>query len=470
MTRRRRRAREEEASRRGVPQRAASQLRFVEVPETTASAVARAGVDVAIGFTAGTAATWVLLLVAAIVFDEALWDLERATGFDEFFRLTVPALFVLGPVLALAIPTLSGVAAAQSLRLLERHAAQHPDAVPSWAQESRIAILPARYARRAVLTIAVVAMAVGGFALLFGLFDDEGRGQPAVWAIVVVSVVAVLGWLVVRVLLQAAEEEQDARRVAIRAPWQRLESTTEAMERRRREALPVEDPPALLRPRAFARLETALIVAAVATGVSVVAWFASVWLRQPCRRCDEQYYDEPVERFIDGLSLYGGIAIAVCGAIVVLLTAAFVIVRRIRERTAFRQVADGRPRWWTDDAALPLLLRQRAGRMTTWLVAGGIAPPALWVAAVVVSGFEPEWADASAVRTAGVVAAVVAIAASGSALLIATRDARAAAVERNALRTVFSPGDPDLKEIAEREAQARRARRAAARAARRGQS
>ncbi|HEY1104758.1 MAG TPA: hypothetical protein VGE78_01275, partial [Agromyces sp.] len=352
-------------------------VRFVEVPETSASAFARTAAGLANAFAIGAGATWLLLLITAIVGDEALGDLSRELEFEEFFRATVLPLFGLAAALALAIPLLAALDATTSLRLLERHVAAHPDQVPSAGQRARLAILPARHVRRAVLAVAVIAMAGGGFCLCFALFDDEGR-TPVVWTIVGVSAAVIVAWLVVRSILLGVEEGQEARRAELEVGWKRAVVAADFAEEHRREASPVEDPPALLRERFFRGIDRALLVAGCALFAVAAIWFVSVWLRQPCRQCDERYFDEPVERFIDGLSLWGGVAIACALAITIALAVVRIVMMRRVELAAVRWVADGRPRRAPDEVTDALLLDPRAGRWASLAIVAAIMPIALF--------------------------------------------------------------------------------------------
>ncbi|MFF2272239.1 hypothetical protein ACFVTX_08185 [Agromyces sp. NPDC058136] len=399
------------------------------------------------------------MLIAAIVGDEALWELSNELRSEELLRATVLPLFGLAATLALAIPLLGAFDAATALRLLERHAAEHPDQVPSAAQRARLGVLSARHVRRTVLAVAVIAMAVGGFCLFFALVDDEGR-TPLVWTIVAVSAVLVAASLVVRTILLGVEERQAGRRAVLEVRWRRDAVAAEFAEERRREASPAEDPPAMLRPGVFARIDRALAVAAGALVIVVAIWFVSVWLRQPCKRCDERYFDEPIERFIDGLSLWGGIAIACALAVTAVLVVVRLVLMRRVETAAARWVADGRPRRVPEEVAESMLLSPRAGLWVSRLIVAVFVPFAVFAAfAALVDPELPLGGPTVAIALA------VAVAAPVLAALVGMADLRRAERERNALRAVLSPGDPDASSIAARDAAeqragAKRARRA----------
>ncbi|GAA1779004.1 hypothetical protein GCM10009748_09640 [Agromyces lapidis] len=453
-------------------ERELADLRFVEVPETGPSAFARTAVGLSIALAVGTGATWATLLIAAIVGEEVLWELSSELGFEDLFRTTVLPLFGLAAGLALAIPLLGALGAATSLRLLERHATAHPDEVPSAGQRARLVVLPARHLRRAVLAVAVIAMAVGGFCLLFALADDEGR-TPLVWTIVAVCTVLVVAWLIARSILLGVEEGQAARRAELEVGWRRPLAAADLAEERRRKASPADDPPAMLRPGFFARIDRALAVATGALFLVGAVWFVSVWLRQPCKRCDERYFDDPVERFIDGLSLWGGIgivcALAIAGG---LFIARLAMMRRI-ELAAVRWVADGRPRRAPEEVTDALLLDPRAGLWASGAIVAAAMPIALFAIAGI-AGWAPGGADPGPGSIPGpvlVVALAVAIAAPVLATVLGMADVRRAAHERNLLRAALSPGDPDAASLtARRLAQQRRRAKRDRRAQRRGRA
>ncbi|WP_022890363.1 hypothetical protein [Agromyces italicus] len=444
-------------------ERELAELRFVEVPETADSAFWRTAVGLSIALAVGTGASWAALLIAAIVGDEALWQLSHELDVEAFLRATVLPLFGLAAALAITIPLLGALDVAAALRLLERHASAEPGQVPSSVHRARLAILPARHVRRAALVVAVIAMAVGGFCLLFALIDDEGR-TPIVWTIIGVSLVAVLGWLVVRSSLVSVEERQEYRRAVLEAGWADTVTVADLSEQRRREASTAIEPPPQLLPTFTRRIDRAIVVAACALGAAVAIWFVSVWLRQPCRRCDERYFDDPIERLIDGLSLWGGVAIA-CAMVV---TAALVVVRLVLMRRvevgAMRWVADGRPRRVPGEVAESMLLGPRAGLWTSRLIVAVFAPFAAFV--VLAALVDPELPLGG---VAVAIALAVAVAAPVVAALVGLADLRSAARERNVLRAVLSPGDPDAASIAVRDAAEQRARaKRARRAQRRG--
>ncbi|MFF2274581.1 hypothetical protein [Agromyces sp. NPDC058126] len=440
-------------------------LRFVEVPETVSSAFGRTAVGLSIALAVGAGATWVTMLIAAIVGDEALWQLTHDLDLDvdAFLRATVIPLFGLAAALALAIPLFGALDGAAALRLLEHHASAEPGQVPSSAHRVRLATLPARHVRRAAFVVAVIAMAVGGFCLLFALFDEEGR-TPIVWTIIGVSTVVVLGWLVVRSSLIGVEERQEYRRAVLELSWARSVVVAELSEKRRREASTAAEPPAQLLPTFTQRIDRAIVIAACTLGAVVAIWFVSVWLRQPCRRCDERYFDDPVERFIDGLSLWGGIAIACALAVTAVLVVVRLVLMRRTELAAVQWVADGRPRRVTEEVAESMLLGPRAGLWTSRLIVAVFTPLAAFVALAAL--VDPELILGGPTV---VIALAVAVAAPVVAALVGMADLRRAVHERNALRSVLSPGDPDAASIAAREAAEQRTRaKRARRAQRRG--
>lgn len=433
-------------------ERELADLRFVEVPETGPSAFARTAVGLSIALAVGTGATWATLLIAAIVGDEALWQLSHDLDVDAFLRATVLPLFGLATALALAIPLFGALDAAAALRLLEHHAGAEPGQVPSSAHRARLTILPARHVRRAALVVAVIATAVGGFCLLFALFDEEGR-TPIVWTIVGVSTVVVLGWLVIRSSLVGVEERQEYRRAVLETEWASTVAVADLSEQRRREASAEVEPPAQLLPTFTARIDRAIVIAACALGAVVAIWFVSVWLRQPCRRCDERYFDDPVERFIDGLSLSGGIAIALAMAVTAALVVVRLVLMRRSELAAVRWVADGVPRRVPVEAAESMLLGPRAGLWMSRLIVAVFAPSAAFV--VLAALVDPELPFAGPTVA---IALAVAVAAPVVAALVGVADLRRAARERNVLRAVLSPGDPDAASIAARAAAEQRSR------------
>lgn len=85
----------------------------------------------------------------------------------------------------------------------------------------------------------------------------------------------------------------------------------------------------------------AVRIAPPLAGVGFVIFMAGVWLRQPCRNCDERYWDEPVEDLIDGLVTIGG-PLLIAAALVGLVSVAATWVALVIERaTILRLLEDG---------------------------------------------------------------------------------------------------------------------------------
>ena len=65
--------------------------------------------------------------------------------------------------------------------------------------------------------------------------------------------------------------------------------------------------------------------------VAFVVFMFSVWMRKPCRRCDERYWTDPVEQLIDVLSLWSGVTLLVIAAGALVAVALHVVGLVVRE-------------------------------------------------------------------------------------------------------------------------------------------
>lgn len=437
----------------------ASAPRFVDVGGGGA-AVTNALLRTTLGFLAGAGAAFIALLITGIVGEEALWELSDAIELDLLARAGAGFALVVAAAAGVVLPMLYAADAAQFLRRLERHPVA-ATSLPAARARARVATAPARILRRMLLAWGLIG-GTGVVLLLCAIpGEPDAPEDPVFWIGFGVSAALFVAWLGLRPLLIGFEARWMVRMHPFAYGWNARQGFVEQAETRRREASPADDGPGILAPRATRTLARVTAGAGIALGLAAAGWFASVVTRQPCRTCDPRSYDEPVEQFIDGLSLVGGALIAVIAAVLVLLLIANVVVLRVREIAAARWVADGRPRRAPADRVERFLV---GGRAAVWFAQGLVAvvAPAGLIVALADLWFDVFWADAGIGLT---VAALSFVAAVGIALL----DDAPAVRERNALRAALSPGDPTAKEIAAR-AQAAAAARRAERAAQRERS
>ncbi|WP_395244097.1 hypothetical protein ACGGZK_18545 [Agromyces sp. MMS24-K17] len=414
--------------------------RFVDVGGGGA-AVTSALLRASFGFLVGAGIVFVALLIAAMVGEEVFWELSEAIELDLLARAGAGAALVIAAATGVVLPALFAADAALFLRRLESASVDAP-ALPAARARARVATAPARMLRRMLLAVGLMGASAAAIAGIIVLTESGATEQQEFWIMLGVGSVLTVMWLALRPLLIAAEARWIARVHPLTYDWSGRQGFVAQAEERRREAAARDDGPSLLAPGATRRLEWLTAGAGIAVGLSAALWFLSVAIRQPCRRCDPRYYDEPVEQFIDGLSLVGGVLIAVTAAGLVLLLLANLIVLRVREITAARWVVDGRARRAPADRAERFLVGGRATVFLGQAVVAAVAPAAV-IVALADAWFDVSWADAGIGFT---IAAVAFVAGAG----IAWLDDGPATRERNALRVALSPGDPTAKEIAAR--------------------
>ncbi|MFC4139928.1 MULTISPECIES: hypothetical protein [unclassified Microbacterium] len=297
--------------------------------------------------------TWVTFLVGLVVgiVSEETGVLE---GFDPLFRDAAGVLLITGFVLAVLTPAAAIVRRFALLPAVERLHGSDSEAVPPLEARTLLAKSPADGVRLAgtvlvwlglgLVALFLLAIAVGG------LWDNAAAWVLTACAGALFIVGVLLSWLGTA-LLRAF----DPRMQALEKLWRRLVPTAVAREKIQRSRLPEAQLPRILQASSSPAMRVGGMVLAGVMGVGGIVLFASVYLRQPCRTCDERYWDEPVERGIDGLSLFGG-TMLIIGAVALALVWAGFVVSRIRvERALLRWLDAAGPSRIDDERARALL-------------------------------------------------------------------------------------------------------------------
>lgn len=413
-----------------------AKLTFTEPEPPVSLAITRSLIEVVIGFLVGTGGMFAVLLVGGIVGEEALFDLYAGADLDFVGRGGAGALLLFVAGGAVLLPVLGAIERAQLLAVVERHAVEHADAVPPAGVRERVKLSPARGLARLMLGLGIVALVVGA---VIAIVLTEGADDPEPWVTLGVCAVLALGWLGLRPVWRALDSSWSSRADLLREQWtRRVPLAVAADERRRRDA--ISDPgPRLLDRRSTRGLGRATGAAGALLFVSLAAWFVSVWLRQPCRTCDERFFDDPMDQVISVWSLVGGVAILISAVFLAIVALAWLVVIALRERAAARWVADGRLRRAPVSMVAWLLVSDRAAVLAARTLAAIGA--ALLMVALSAIWFTVPWVNVG--LFAGIAAALLVVAS-----VMGAADARRAARARNALRATCAPGDPTRVELA----------------------
>ncbi|WP_144876952.1 hypothetical protein [Microbacterium sp. 1.5R] len=417
---------------------------FVEV-SSPGWAFWRSLLDTCVGLIVGALYSFLAIVVAGIVGEEALSTLYWQIDLDPLFRASMGVFLLVGAVLAVVTPFVLVVERAAALRAVEALAADDASAVPPQRIRAELMTSPGVYLRRTGLAVLWSVVGIGALFALMVFFTDDLREDPVMWA--------VLGAFAVLAIAASLVHGAGRRRAARDAPrlaslhqrWKSQVPQAEEADRRRREASPKAVPPRWLvvpSARVVARIAAVLTAA---TLVSLGAFMLSVYMRQQCRTCDPVYWDEPIENGIDVLSLGSGAAIALCAALGIVAWTAGVVLQASREVAVTRWISTGVARAVDPEIVAPLLSGNRAlvrlqlGLST--LGAGGVI--------VAIGAVWGQWSplDVDAVLRTALALIVVGV-------VLGIVDAPRARRERQALRDALHPGEAPLRPTALKTARA----------------
>lgn len=397
-------------------------------PRTGGALVAHVVSLTGLAIAAGAGAFFLLILITALVGEEA-FGLDYAP-FDPIVRASV-GLVSLKLVAGLGIGVYAlALRRAATARQLADAARTDPDRVGTWADRRDLEIAGPFAAATTFTWFYVGAVVLAAILFVVALAETFRYNPSSAWegvgVLVVIlitgAVVAALG-LVVRFVLRPryrdakswVELEWDAR---ARSAATRDERQTRAASA----AEPVEFGGAHL---AFASItRIASVVTPIVGAAGFVLFLAGVFLRQPCRRCDQIYWGQPVESVIDVLVVIGG-PLLILAALIGIVAALAALARLVLERRMLRHLAEtGAP-------------RPRPAQLIEHLTQDG---PGMWAGAALVGASVPAIVVAvlaSAPVVAGVLVGVAAVGVAVTAWSVGA-DGRL----RLLMREAWAPGDP----------------------------
>lgn len=260
----------------------------------------------------------VLLLLGTVVTMIVIEELTASSDADLLGRGAMASFFVLAAIGAVGEPLRRFLGRELLLRATLREPAGQP--APPAAERKELQAGP----QGPVLAIAILAISVGGLALLILLLmlaDDE----PGELLLASAIAAAVLGG---GILLASANR----RGGPLRERWRRR-----AGEAAGRWAIGA---PTTLREHRQRR-HRVLGVAASATGIGALVFFVGVFMRQPGRYADERTYDDAGELAIDGLLLTGAVVMGVAVAVILAIEVGLLLWSAVGEGRAVRALERG---------------------------------------------------------------------------------------------------------------------------------
>lgn len=409
---------------------------FREAPRRGWALVAHTLAAVGAALAAGSGMMFLALVAYGFLIDEAFASEFFASGWDAILRVAVAvtALVIVG---ALGIWALfRGLARLAAVEQLARDAEEDLTSIPGWST-------------RQLIELKSPFDALSGFALVFLVLDGVGvlivalalgetaryNPESAAEGLGVLVGLIALGGLTVLALVVRRRSWQprfDRAAESVRTAWRgRLGKATAAdtARRNRREPVPLPAPGASRALEKASGLGFRLggPLLALATAVSITTLF----LRQPCRYCDENSYDDAGEAALDVLAQVSAVALAVATIVLVLAAIAGWLAQAVVvAHLARRADTPGSPT--PDEASLAPAFGatwppEEAG-LALVAVGGGVLP--LAITASQVGGFDVAATVAVAAGAAGILGVV----------LLALAEPHAARA-RTWMRDAWAPGD-----------------------------
>lgn len=407
---------------------------FREIPRRGWALAADVVATSATATAAGAAAAFLVLVFFGVVAEEGFLGIWTEFDLDPVWRAGIGAagivVLVAGGVAAL-FTGLSGLATAG---LLADAAERDRSQVAGWSIRR---VLERSDPFEAFVGFAIVFLVLdvlGLVAVVYGLaettrYNSEGAGEGFV-ALAVLLAAGLVTVLLLFVRKSIWESEWDARVARARGAWNAAIPKAIDAERRRRSrpAEPVETPAPERGLRSVAGLGWRIFTGV--GGVAGAVFLVALYLRQPCRQCDERTYDHAGEAIIDVLARFAGPAALLALVGLALSLVALWAADVLRMARLARRAAEGTPAPPADElaAALTGVWPGRSAGVAIVATAWGVAAVALGVH---LAGSGAGWlvltVPATIVGALGVV-------------LLVVSESRAAAV-RNRLREAWSPGD-----------------------------
>ena len=288
----------------------------LETPARLAYAVRWLGAGIAVG----GGASFLLGLGASITLNEAFIDIWYDVDLDPVSRSFIPLLFVAVAVGLFVFGVSDSIYKWLIGRQLARAATVTPSLVPPhWQREILSGPAPLAGAATVIWTVfGLAALVALGFFAILGETSNEDVAFVSTVAIGAVVLAVVLVATNVLVLGRARRRWRDVVAAAA-ATWSRhTVRESEGADRARRPRGEKDGPSGLVRVlnAVGVRLFT---VGAGAVVLGSAVGLAGVFLRQPCRGCDQRSYESFGETLIDSLAVIG-FAVTALGLVVLVVT------------------------------------------------------------------------------------------------------------------------------------------------------
>jgi hypothetical protein len=319
-------------------------MRFYEHPLRAPARIAFSARWLGIGISTGAGFSFLVALGAMLTLDEAFHDFYDEFSVDAPARALVGLLFA-ALFVGLGVYTFADSALNWTLaRQLRRAAETTPDRVPPRDQRRVLALASPSTAMNASLWVIVgsaLAVLLIFFAILGESSDEDLPVSLAIMAgLAATAVVGIVATWVVRrarlrvwpVVVGAANEVWTDERIA--------EAVAIEKANRRKGLDRIEAPRGFRQLAGFASRAATITLALILGGFAV--GFVGVWMRQPCRRCDERTWESFGESVIDFV-LVAGVVIVAIGVAAAVAGLAATIAANTLEVRALREAIGTRP-------------------------------------------------------------------------------------------------------------------------------
>ena len=345
-------------------------MRFHEHPLRPPARIAFTARWLGTGIAMGSGFSFLVTLGAMLTLDEAFHDLYEEYSVDAPARALVgllfAALFVGLGIFAFGDSALNWTLARQ----LREAAETTPDLVPPRDQRRVLVLASPSTSTTANLWVIVgsaLAVLLIFFAILGESSDEDLPGSLAIMA--GLAALAVIGFVAIALVRRARLRVWPGVVGAANAVWteRRIDATSASEEATHRSSRDhIAEPRGFRHLAEFSSRAATITLALVLGGFAV--GFVGVWMRQPCRNCDERTWESFGESVIDFV-LVAGVVIVALGVLAAVAGLVSAIAANALEVRALREASGGsRP----TRAQLQLQLMGTPPYLTIGLVMAGL--------------------------------------------------------------------------------------------------
>ncbi|WP_430592403.1 hypothetical protein [Humidisolicoccus flavus] len=334
-------------------------MRFGEVRPRAGTLLLAGAQTVTISAIIASAVVFLFAVFLGVAAEEIAMSVWRDFDVEPIFRSLVAFTCLLGISAGLIEAIRVEFGRWSSLRDLERHLAEHSDIVPVQHERNVLKTTPGT----GLFVFAWIAIGVGVLGLILGIFFlvDEPGSSDTPWVFLISFGLIALGFGMIQIV-SVLRRRWNARVHVVASRANQKVAAARRAETAKAAGIPVGALPGE-RAVQVARsvLKPCLRIASSVFGLSTIGMIIALFLRQPCRNCEQLTWGSFGESAVDTITLIAWITAIASLVVIAILSLGMVVVRTV-ERSILRSNAARRPneRRPEDTVLVPQLFRAGA--------------------------------------------------------------------------------------------------------------